>query len=571
MRELGTFFWLQWRLTVAMFRTRRAEDQLQVVRLLSRVVVLLFVLPFFVGLGVGLGLAVAVLSPTAAYELLVIVNTFLFAVWLLLPASQNSQLVERFEMSRLFALPVQFRSLVVGSTLVSMLTMTGLWTVPLLVGEIVGLAWHKPLALPLFVLGALPLLALLVLTGRIMEDLFDLVAGDRRLRAVALALLSLPFAVCWLGQYAVQYIDQNAAWLPAVLRSPALQELARLGEPQSAAELIERVGRALEILTPSRLLVWTPPGLITSGMALFVRGEWVRGGVSLVASVGSVALLLWVHAQVTRRLMAGASLKVGAARVRRREMGARLPGPAPLWALIGKDWRYLWRSPMPRRLLLSALMMAVAVGLPLRDMSGSSLPAVVRRALPLVAYVLAASLSGMGTNMVMAANYFGTFDREGLAVLTHSPVDRRYVLLSANLSVLLYVMAQHVPLAVAIGVLTRSWEIVPLGLFTSLCTQLGVLPVCTLTAILAPYRTQLKFGRGHRRGNVWGMLAWGISTLPVLALVLAPYVLWQPGLVATLPVAALYSLCLYVVTLKPLSALLMRREYDVLHAVSEEA
>ena len=99
-------------------------------------------------------------------------------------------------MSRLFPHPIRFRSIVVGSTLMSMLTMTGLWTMPILLGEVVGLAFHQPLALPLILLGALPTFALLVLTGRIMDDFFDLVAADRRLRALVLALVSLPLMLC---------------------------------------------------------------------------------------------------------------------------------------------------------------------------------------------------------------------------------------------------------------------------------------------------------------------------------------------------------------------------------------
>jgi hypothetical protein len=187
--ELRTFFWLQYKLTRSMFRSRRAGDKLRILGLLSRMAMFLFTLPMFVAMGGGLAVGLILLSPRAAYEVAMTVNVTLFFIWLLLPASYSSQFIERFEMSRLFPHPVRFRSIVVGSTFMSMLTMTGLWTIPVLLGEIVGLAWHRPLALPLIVLGALPVFALLVLSGRIMDDLFDLVAGDRRLRALMLAAL----------------------------------------------------------------------------------------------------------------------------------------------------------------------------------------------------------------------------------------------------------------------------------------------------------------------------------------------------------------------------------------------
>ena len=199
--ELKTLLWLQWKLTRAMFRSRRLSEKLRVLGLIFRILSLLFSFPMFIAMGIGVAVGLILLSPSAAYEAVMIGNTLLFFIWLLLPASASSQMVERFEMSRLFPHPISFRSLVVGSTAVSMLTMTGFWTIPLLIGEIVGLTYHQPLAFPPIALGALPTFALLVLAGRIMDDVFDLVAGDRRLRTLALTLFSLPFMFCWLGQY----------------------------------------------------------------------------------------------------------------------------------------------------------------------------------------------------------------------------------------------------------------------------------------------------------------------------------------------------------------------------------
>lgn len=566
--DLRTLFWLQGKLSLAAFRTGRTGDQLEGVRLITRLVTLLLLLPMFVVFGAAMVVALVLLSPAAAYEVAMVVNTFLFVVWLLLPASASSQIIERFEMSRLFPYPISFRSIVVGSTLVATLTMTGLWTLPMLLGEVVGLAWHQPAALPIIAIGAVPMFALLVLTGRVMEDSFDLVAGDRRLRGLALVLLSLPFMLCWLGQYGIQHVTDNYQRLPAFLEPYVAEELVGIGEPETFSEFLDASSAALEVLRPSRFLVWLPPGWATAGMALPVRGAWGQGLLFLLVSLGSVALLLGVHARVTRRLMEGAALQVGAERIRSRGLELGLPGPPGFWALAAKDWRYLWRSPMPRRMLFSAVMMAAAVSVPLRDLGRGDPAGTMRRAAPMLAFAFAATMTGMGTNMAMAANYFGAFDREGFATLALSPVDRRYTLLSANLSVLLYVMGQGLMLVVVIAALTGSWYVVPLGLYLVLCMQVGSTPVCTLAATLAPYRTQLKFSRGHRQGNMWGMLAWLVSAPPLLAMVLLPFLFWPPGLILTLPLAAVYSGALYGLTLGPLSRVLMRREYAILRGVT---
>lgn len=573
--DLKTLFWLQWKLTRAMFRSRRSSAQLRLVGVLFRLVSLVFTFPMFLLMGTGLAVGLILLSPGAAFEVVMAANTFLCFIWLVLPASYSSQLVERFEMARLFPHPISFRTIVVGSTLTSLLTMTGFWTAPLILGEIVGLAYHQPLALPLILLGALPTFALLVLTGRIMEDLFDLVAGDRRLRGLMLALLTLPFMVCWVGQYVLQYATDNYSDLPQFAQAPIVEELKKLEEPKSFTEFRETASQVLEMVNLSRWLIWLPPGWATAGMGLAIRGQW-GGALSLLGvSIAFVALLLWIHAGITRRLMEGAALSVGTERVRSRRF-LQLSGPPILWALFHKDWAYLWRSPIPRRLLFSSLIMVAAMAFPLSNMAKESgrgsedLPLAVQAAMPLIAAGFVITMSNMAINMGLTANYFGTVDREGFATLALSPPDRRYLILSANLAVLLYAGMQVFVSSLAIALLSQSWVVLPLGLYLGLCLQIGGAPAYNLAAIVGPYRTQLKFSGSRQRGNLWGILAWLISAPPALALIVLPYVLWKPGLVLTLPLGAVYCLGLYTLTLTPLAKLLQRREYTILQAVTAE-
>jgi hypothetical protein len=549
--ELKTLLWLQWKLTRAMFRNRRLSERLRVLGLILRVLSLLFTFPFFIIMGVGVAVGLILLSPRAAYEAVMIGNTGLFFIWLLLPASANSQLVERFEMARLFPHPISFRSLVVGSTAVSMLTMTGFWTVPLLVGEIVGLTYHQPLAFPLILLGALPAFALLVLTGRIMDDVFDLVAGDRRLRALALTLFSLPFMFCWLGQYIFQYAGLEQAGFLKPLESAS-------GPSQ-----------ALELLDVSRFLIWVPVAWPTAGMSSAVRGQWGPALLFLVLSIVVAALLLRVHASITRRLMQGAALSIGAERVRSHGWRVRLPGPPAFWAVFHKDWLYLLRSPIPRRLIFSSIIMTAAMALPMmRGFGESDAPLAIQRLIPLLVGAFVLTMTGMAINMGLTANYFGAIDREGFVTLVLSPLKRWYVLLSANLAALLYAGVQFAVIALVIAIITGVWAMLPLGICLGLCLQIGSTPAYNLAAIIGPYRAQLKYSRGTRqRGNMWGMLAWVVSAPPVLALILLPYVFWKPALVVTIPAAIVYSVGLYALTLKPLAKLFQRREHAILEAV----
>jgi len=582
--ELGTLFWLQWKLTLAMFRSHRMGARWRAVEFLLRIVSLVFSLPLILALATGLAIVLIMLSPTAAYELTMLINCGIFFLWLLLPASYSSQIVERFEMSRLFVYPIRFRSIIVGSTLMATLTMTGLWTLPLLLAEIVGLAWHRPIALPFVLLGTLSLFVVLALAGRIMDDLFDLVAGDRRLRALMLALLTLPAMTCWLGQYAIQYSTDNYTSLPSILQTPMTSELrqslepalAQMNEPHSVHEFFAGASNALEILRLSRWLKWLPPGWATAGMGQVVTENWGQALLSLCLSVVIVAMLLWMHADITRRLMAGAALTVGTERVRSRNRFYRLPGPSAFWALFQKDWVHLWRNPISRRLIFSTLIVLVAMFFPLRgiiqgtEQGQGEIPAGVLEALPLLVTALVVVMTAMTVGAGLTGNYFGTIDREGFATLALSTVDRRYVLLAANLVTWLYSLGLFAGVSLVVTLLSRTWAAFPFGMYLGLCLQIGGAPAYNLAAIIGPYRTQLQFSGGRKRGNLWSLLAWAISAPPVVALVVLPYVLWRPALFLTLPLSLVYCLGVYLLTLKPLARLLQRREHTILQAVIAE-
>ncbi|MGD8626177.1 MAG: hypothetical protein PVF47_15210 [Anaerolineae bacterium] len=564
--EIKTLLWLQWRLTISMFRSRRLHVWARLGRILLMLVILLTTLPLFAAMGVGLAIFTAQLSAPAAFELLIMANSAMLLFWLVLPASYSSQIIERFEMTRLFVHPLHFRSLVTGSTLVSLLSLVGVWTILLLLGEIAGLVWQRPLALPLILLGAVPTFVTLVLTGRLMDDLFDLVSSDRRLRGLLIFVLSLPFILLLFGNYYVQFTMSNSDDV-ARLFEPLLQGLP----PLENLEFFEGASLILTHLRPSRLLLWFPPGWATAGMALVVAGRWLEGLAFLALSVAFCAGLWSAHVAITRRLMAGALVRVGEKRIRRRdrERSRHLPGPPRFWALFHKDWAYLRRSPSTLRVLIATPFIIVAFGLGLWQLSGlleANHP--LRQALPALAAALALGSINFGTS-TLTANYFGYMDREGLAGLLVSPVDRRYVLLSANAATLLLALAQSLIALLLVAILMDGWRVLPWGLYLAICIHLGTVTAYNLSSLLAPYRGPEQVWGGNS-GNLGVLIAGAVALPPVLALFVVPYLFWPAGQILTLPLAGVYSLGLYLVTLKPVAGLLDRRAHRILEAVLEE-
>jgi hypothetical protein len=305
-------------------------------------------------------------------------------------------------------------------------------------------------------------------------------------------------------------------------------------------------------------------------MASALIDEWTRSLLFLLLSTGFVGVLLWVHARIVRRLHRGAGLRIGTERVRSRSQvlfrpWIHLPGSASFWALLRKDWLYLRRSPLPRRLVFSAILSSLGMVFALsRDP-----PRRLVEMLALAVVAFSVTLISLVVNLGLTANYFGAVDREGYATLAQTGVDRRQVLFAANLISLLFVLAVCALLALIMALVTGAWTVLPLGLYLSVCIQIGGSPAYSLAAILGPYRAQLRISGSRGSGNLWGMLAWCVSAAPVLALTVLPYLFWRPGLWLTLPLGAVYSVGLYALTLGPLAKLLQTREHEILRAVTD--
>ena len=60
--ELKTLFWLQWKLTLSMFRSRRMRDTLGILSLLLQAVKLVMTFPMFILMGISLAVVLILSS-----------------------------------------------------------------------------------------------------------------------------------------------------------------------------------------------------------------------------------------------------------------------------------------------------------------------------------------------------------------------------------------------------------------------------------------------------------------------------------------------------------------------------
>ena len=86
--EIKTLFWLQWKLTAAMFRSTRLSVRWRVLGLFGQLFLFIFTIPLFIGMGVVLACWMLVLA----------------AIWLPNMAGMPSSRTEKFLLSTVFTL-----------------------------------------------------------------------------------------------------------------------------------------------------------------------------------------------------------------------------------------------------------------------------------------------------------------------------------------------------------------------------------------------------------------------------------------------------------------------------------
>jgi len=554
--EVRTMLWLQWRLTTAIFRSRHGRHRLRALNLILRALQLVLVIPGFIGLGIGLGVALGALSAPAAAGLVVLVSGVLTFFWLLGPVIEESRVIERFEILRLVPYPVSFRGLVVGSTLASVLSLPGMASAPLLLGQVGGLAWHRPLALPALLLGAALAYVMWLLVGRLIEDVVDLIGANRRLRGILIGALTLPLVLLWVANISLSLGtgDLLSEWIRS------------LGPAETPSAFLE----ALQVHRWAGWLPFTWPALL---MGSATTGAWGRAAAYAVLSAGLVAGMGWGHYALTRRLASGAALGRERSAARTTRWRLDWPGPTSFWALVRKDALYLWRNPLTRRIILFtpllSVFMTVMFVAPISIRPFPTTPEVT----DLIALILGVAwpvFLSLTVNGQLLSNYFGSVDREGFGTIAYAAVDRRQVLASAGLVTLLVALFEYMLPIVATAAFTGLWLIVPIGLAASIMVQVGGAPAYLLASIMGPYRAQCKMSGQNQGGGLWGLLAWVVTLPPLAVLIVLPYAAYRPALWATLPLGVLLSGAAFWLALRPLANLMLRREQEILAAVVKE-
>ncbi len=473
-------------------------------------------------------------EPALVLPALSAASAVLGLAWALSPFLAGVFATETHDLGRLVVYPVSFATLVVSSLAANVVQPVVLAQVPVLVALGLGLAGAHPRLLPALA-GLALAFALVLATGQAVGIALHAVSRHRRHHDRVLLLgLGLGIAL---------------SLLPLLLLSPGGGGARRL-----ALSLVERDVFALVPLS------WGVRAAVHAG-----RGEalsflgWATGAALALAAALGVSTLL------ARRLYRGEA-DLGEA-TGGRSARARMPLPGAVGALVEKDLRVAWRDPRLKALVFSGLVGPLVL-LFVLGQGGGARPSLL---------LAVAVLSGLGA---VGANTFA-FERQGLALLLGSPLDRLSLLVGKNIAL----VALRLPVVLAIALATllvAGPAFVPAVATVALSTLVLAAAADSYLSILVPLPVSAAGrdpstpasgtrGLGTLVALVPALLATLAAAVPFAFLAWLPLLLGEPWLaVATLPLALAGAAAVHFMAVAGAARLLERREGDLVARLAGE-
>ncbi len=528
--EIRHLLWLQGRLMRSSLRSGNRQD---VLRTISVGLLMLLLIPGIIGFNALLVWIYRVLDPVASAEVAALVLSFLILSWLISPAS-NQQLVEPFDLPRLFQHPISLAGLIAGSLAVNTLSLGFLSTLPFALALIAGFPRSFFAILPIS-LSSLLFLAGMIIFKSLMDDVLDLIAEDRRLRMLAVLLALVPVLFIFGGQLYFQ-----ASFMPGG------------AEPNLNIRTLADLNRFIIDVRPSQYLIWQPGGWIARAVGAAATGDyraWLGWSGVLLAFVGAGLLL---HQAMLRRLYFGELLrfrvsgqtggdKVGADGWRLPIVSARTSHA--FWGLLRADWRSFNRNPFTVRMAIVPVMLGLMSIFFGRTMPGP----------PVLSSVTVAGFTVMVLTLAYGHNVFGVMDNPGLTTVLLAPVRPRLLLLSHNILLTATVLVLAAIAGLLVAGLNRDWLALPAALGATLGLQLPMLATCNLTSVFLPYKVDLERGRAAANETRTSMIAvfavmGGAFLLaaPAALSVILPILFLPAFLPPGILIAAVYSIAVYV-------------------------
>ena len=563
---LRWLLWLRWKMLLRGY-TRRGKAG----AILGTIGIFFFIV-FFVGsMATGTFFAYRFAPAPANIEVLFLVLTGVFVVWLFLPLMLIN-VNEGLDLSKLTQFPLRRAELVSSLVLSTILDIFTLALFLIFGAVVAGFAVSLPVTL-MVLLVLVVFYVQVIAASQLLLTLLMSVIQVRRLRDLSVILFVILIGL-W---YVIQFSFQG-------MRSISFYE-------------------GLRNAPYSPILQWLPPGMAARAIQQATLGNWVVSFAWLagLAVVTLIFLYFWIRLVEYSMVEGGGAGAVGR---ERRKKGSTLPSPssaviapvsapatasagtlarwvpAPVWAIAVKDLKYYRRDPQLTALLVQTVISVFFVVF-INLVNGGKSSNYTAHVGPWI--MLGAPLFVCFMLFTLSYNVLG-MERQSLQSLFLFPVDPRYILWAKNLVSFCIGAVEIILVVVMTGFFTKAWENVAPALAVGLSSIFVVLAFGNITSIFFPQRMK-QFQRGFQNSaslsSQQGCLR-GVMQLVMMGLLLV--VLTPVGLALILPAvfhmrwiwsisvpaSVIYGIAIYAVATTLVAPAMLRRAPEIMEVTTRE-
>lgn len=557
--KLRWLFWLRWKMFVRSF-TRSTG---RVSRIIGTVFLVLFGLPFIGGIAVATYFAYRYLPAPANAEVLFLVLTGVYLLWMVLPLLEFS-VNEGLDLSKLALFPLTRAELMTSLVISTLLDVPMIGLLLVFAAVVAGWAFSLPLAL-LALLAMLIFYVQVVGMSQLVLALLMRTLQSRRFRDLSIIIVAVFSSSCYLFQ---QF---------------AFRGLGSRG-------FLNTLNHA----TISPFLQWLPPGMAARAIQQASLGNWGMSFVWLAALLVVSVFVLYLWQIVVERGLSSAE-SGGTQRVRQRRVAQPVmtqtqSAPVGLWgrlqssqifAIAIKDLKYFRRDPqLQATLFQSIISVVVLIVITFFNIGGN---ASGRFSFAGSWAVMVAPAFALFSLYSLSYNVLG-FERQSLTTLFLFPVDPKRILLGKNLVICLVGIVEMVLLVLLAAFVSQGWNLLLPALVIGMA-GIGVLLGCgNFTSVLLPQRMR-QMRRGFQSSlnmsaeggclravmSLVALVVTAIVLLPVAAGLALP-VIFQVQWIwfFSIPASLVYGVAFYYVVTALVAPRMLDRAPEILAVTTRE-
>ncbi|GER87078.1 hypothetical protein KDW_12400 [Dictyobacter vulcani] len=558
--KIRWLFWLRWKMFTRGFtRGNRAS------RIIGTIFLGIFVLTIGITVAGGTFAAYRFLPAPANAEVLFLVLTGIFALWLILPLLEFTT-NEGLDISKLALFPLTRGELMTSLVISTLLDIPTVGLVIALGAVVVGWATSIPLALMAFVT-MLVFYVQLVAASQLILALLQKVLQSRRFRDISVILVVLLSSSGYLCQFAVRGFI-NVGFYNTMLHaglSPYLQ--------------------------------WLPPGMAARAIQQASVGNWLMSGVWLLALIVISFCFLYFWQMIVERGLTAAE-SAGSAKTVRRQRVTTTTGasaatgnlitrylPVQVRAMLNKDLKYFWRDPQIKAIFLQSMVsmvfLVLYLGFTVFSNSGQSSGRILTILGPWAVPVV--PLFILFTLYALAYNSLG-FERQGITTLFLFPIDPRYILWGKNIAVFLIGLVEVTILILLAAIITHGWLYIGPAFVVGLAGIGIILGIGNITSVFLPQKmrqgrrgfqtTSNMSAEGGCLRGLLSMVAWltmVVLLIPVGAAVALPIFFHMQWIwLLSLPASLLYGLAFYMIVTNIVAPHILKKAPEIVGTIAKE-